>query len=349
MAFVTQPPNPEITDPQYNTQLYIHEASLKVDDLFDNPVPIGDLYGPEIGQIDHPQVKILEGGITEYTTTYFTIQAMSKVRILKAQRPEHRGVTNTIPNVILTGATGTGSEGHNEDLAKQIAAAGCNVIFKGVPRYFGPRKALRLTEDANEMHGLLNTLASFKQLKLGSLESVYVYGESQAAMKLLGFIALSASYNREVVDGMAVALCYLEKAPYNNPIKLLSDWTSIVKSSINAFLHMNPQELWQAQKTFDIRDLLHHLGVIPVLMSGEAGKFLPHIPETQPLTNKLFGNDSLSEAVKTKARLDAHFPNMETSINASYGHVDGIIAPETVEARREFFKNAADVATGLME
>lgn len=344
MSLGFQPPNPELA----NTNLYLlnplaQKAAIEGDHLFHHPVPLEYLYQPEFGHIDHPKVEILEGGITRYSTTYLTVQAMHNVRFYKAAQPENHHATPPKPNVIVTGATGTGSEGHNEKLARQIAATGCNVIFKGVPRYFGPRKALTLTEDANEMHGLLNALASFKQLNMGSLERVHVYGESQAAMKLLGFIALSESYNREVVDGMAVAICYLEKAPYNDPRKLLSGWASLAKSTLSAVLQLSPYELWQAGKTLDRRDLHHHFGVIPALLSGEAGNFLPHIPRTQTLTNKLFASDEPSQAVKTKSTLDAHFPNMNTTINEDYGHVDGIISAETAEARRKFFENAAQV------
>lgn len=347
MAFVSQPPTPELSNPGLvvlNSQ--IASTPLEGAHLFQNPVPIEDLYRPEFGQIDHPKVRILDGGITEYSTTYLTERAMCVAKVYKAARHEHRGATGPKPNVIISGATGTGSEGHNDKLAKQIAATGCTVIFKGVPRYFGPRRALTLTEDANEMHGLLNTLASFKQLNLGSLESVHVYGESQAAGKSLGFIALAESYNREVVNGMAVALCFLEKAPYNDPRKLLIGSVSMVRSSIKAALQMSPYELWQARKTLDIRDIHHHLGVLPVIMSGEGGKFLPHIPSTQRLTNNLYGKDEFSQAKKTKRTLDAHFPNMGTSIDNNYGHVDGIVSSETNAARRQFFEAVVQVAAG---
>lgn len=298
-------------------------------------IPIENLYHPQVNKLSLGYTEHFDGG-TRYSALYASRLAMHDVRIYKAAGEQPK------PVVLMTSPLGTGTDGHNDNVAKDIARQGCDVIFKSVPHYYHAREdALTLTEDANEMHSLLNSLAEEPTINLGKLEEINVYGESQAAMKLLGVVALASSYGREVKDGLSVAPCFIQKANTHNPVKFIRYGTSMMESMANAGRELSVQEMWSLRKTFSMRDVHHHLAVVPVLLSGEAGTFLPHIDREQHLTNQFFGKDRSSRAHRAQKLLQAAFPNMTTLLDEKYGHVDGIVSKETKRLRHAVFSRIA--------
>lgn len=300
-------------------------------------VPLDQLYQPAPGSLRQktPERFTNDKGV-KFIGTYCTARAMHEVRIYT---PDNLDDTIDAAKVIMTTPLGTGIEGHNDKVAQEIASTDCVVILKGVPRYYNPRRALNLTEDANEVHGLLNALEDSTDLRLGKLDHMYAYGESQAAMKLLGIVATAGLYDRTVVDGLAVAACFIEPANLRNVRKLLRYGTSMVGSIRSAAKMLSAEEIWDLRQTIDIRDVHNHLAVIPTLMSGEAGTFLPHISRDQLLSNQFFGKDRSSRAHRAKLLMDTRFPRMQTYLNEQYGHADGIISPGTKELRRKVFSD----------
>jgi hypothetical protein len=315
-------------------EIETYHPPLEGDFLFSNPVPLENLYQPHAGKLQMGAVERFDGGL-KYNATYASKLAMHDVVVYKS------GYGVSKPTVLMTSPLWTGTHGHNDSVAQDIARQGCDVVFKAVPHYYHPDDALTLTEDANEMHGLLNVLSQHTEVGLGSLEEINVYGESQAAMKLLGVVALSGLYGREVNDGMAVAACFLWRANLHNPVKLVRYGTSMVASIANAARGLSLEEAWELRKTVSLRDVHHHLAVLPVLSSGEAGLALPHIKPDQRLTNQFYGKDRTSRAHRSHRLMQAHFTNMDSYLDEKYGHVDGIRSKETKQLRRQIFGRIA--------
>ncbi len=335
MSSARQHQTANITGPEaVITEIEAYHPPVEGDFLFANPVPVENLYQPHTGRLQMGAVERFNGGL-KYNATYASELATHDVVVYKA------GNNAPKPTVLMTSPLWTGTHGHNDRVAQDIANQGCDVVFKAVPHYYRPDDALTLTEDANEMHGLLNVLSQRPELRLGSLEEINVYGESQAAMKLLGVVALAGLYGREVNDGMSVAACFLWKANLHNPVKMVRYGTSMIKSVANAARDISLEEAWELRKTVSLRDVHHHIAVVPVLSSGEAGLALPHINPSQRLTNQFYGKDRTSRAHRSHRLMQSHFPNMDSYLDEKYGHVDGIRSRETKELRHKTFSRIA--------
>lgn len=301
-------------------------------------VPHGSLYMPETGQFRPDKQKTLPDGGTLYIGTYITERAMHRTGIYT---PEGYDPKSRTPIVAKTTPLGTSAKGHNQRVAEHIVSTGSVVVAKGPPRYYGPTlTALTLAEDANEMHGLLN--AAEHQGIIGNAEEVYVYGESQAAMKALGFMAISKFYNRQVMDGQVVAACFIDKANLRNPAKLIRYGTSMVKGTLKVAKDMSLSDAMDLWGTLSFKDMHHHAIVLPVLLSGETGTFIPHIEDEQRASVQFFGGDKSSRPHRTSERMQSSFPNMSVTLNEEYGHVDGIMSQETKDLRHQIFSRAVE-------
>lgn len=291
-------------------------------------VPVNELFAPQPGWLEGTAEKQVRGGSIALRS-YHTERATHPVGIYRSSN--YNSELN-LPKILMTTPLGTGVKGHNQFVAEQMMRAGYDVIVKGVPRYhFGRIKALSLTEDANELLGLTQEVND--QKTVGDIEELFIYGESQAAMKALGAIGLAGEYGFEVTDGLIAAPCYIHAADITNPIKELSRMFSMISSVVEFSLHTTNEDRQQMHGTFSPKDMHHHLAVLPVLASGETGKFLPFIKPNQKLTAQLFGKDPHSSPRRTKAELSAISPNISVDIDYKHGHVDGIMSPEFASLR----------------
>lgn len=309
----------------------------------DSFVSCGDLYMPVSGDFRPDRQKAIPNG-TLITGAYITERAMHPTRIYL---PDGYTPSENNPVVARTSALGTGVKGFNDIVSREIMDAGAVVISKGPPRYYGPTlHALTQTQDANEIHGLVSAVERSGIIR--SAEQIWVDGQSQSAMKALGVIAIAPSYSREVVNGHIVAACFLDRANVRNPRKFIRYGTSMLESMVRAGIHMGKEVVatksvepfQELGGTVDIRDMHHHVIVLPVLMSGEAGSFLPFISAKQKAFVDFFGRDRSSRAHRAHSKISAQFPNMDISLDENYGHVDGINSPETRARRQQLFTGA---------
>lgn len=326
---VEAPPAPEI---MVGLEELRNEKSPQYEDFF---VSQSQLYMPEEGQFRPDRQKKIEGG-SVIIGTYITRRAMHRTGVYL---PEGYESADSNPVVVRTSALGTGIKGFNDVVSREILDTGSVVISKGPPRYYGPTlRALTQTEDANEMHGLVNAVE--RQGIIGASEEVWVDGQSQSAMKALGFMALSPYYNRRVENGHVVAPCFLDRANVRNPRKFIRYGTSMLQSIARAGQNIGLQELLELRETVSVKDMHHHIIVLPVLLSGETGTFLPHIDPGQEAAVDLYGLDRSSRAHRAHTKLSTLFANMDVTLHEAYGHVDGINSPETKAKRQEVFTNA---------
>lgn len=291
-------------------------------------VPVSALYHPLSGSIEGNNEKSLRGGSVAIRA-FHTSRASHPVGVYK---PTSFDLDKKLPVVVMTTPLGTGVKGHNQDVAEQMMRSGFGVIVKGPPRYhLGRLRALSLTDDVNEMLELTREIN--KTGMLGNINEVVIYGESQAAMKGLGAIGLAESYGFKVVDGILAAPCYIHAADMSHPVKEVNRMVSMASSCIEFARHAGGSELGKLQGTFSMKDIHHHLAVLPVLASGETGQFLPKIKINQKFTARLFGKDGHSSPRRSQAELRAVSAQADVDIDYHYGHVDGIMSPEFASLR----------------
>ncbi len=286
------------------------------------------LYLPVPGLLEQKEAREIPGGDL-YIAAYHSERASHPVGVYV---PRGYDIEKPLPTVLMTTPLGTGPKGHNQFVAEEMMHRGFAVVLKAAPRYKRPTlHAVNLTEDANEMFGVLNSVEMAGII--GVTNEIFLYGESQAAMKALGALAIANEYGRDAIDALVVAACFLRKANLKRPDQLIGRSIDMVKGGLRYAKSVDREELQAMRGTFDIKDAHHHLIVLPVLMSGEAGTFLPHIPRLQNFTKELYGQDGHSHPLQVEADLKSRFPNVKTRILHEYGHPDGIKSPKTAALR----------------
>lgn len=333
MALVEGPPELSSVTP---TQLW--DSSMPVTQiprppqeglfLVEPPSDKPELYQPMAGTLTPEKIKLLPGG-TVSIGTYESVRASRRVGVYK---PDNYDPEARLPKVLLTGALITGSRGRNQSLAGEMMRAGYVVIYSGVPRYHGPTlRALSLTEDVNEMFGVLNAVEMTGVV--GSTDEVIAYGESQGGMKGLGALAIGKDYGRDMVNGMIAAACYTRKANLWRPDKLLWRTGATIRNSLEYIAHTSSEERDELRGTLSLKDAHHHLAVIPVLLRGEPGSFLDQMDPGQGFTKELYANDDHSHPFQVHEDLKRRFPNIASRVLPDYGHVDGIMSSRTSALR----------------
>lgn len=279
------------------------------------------LYRPSEGEVTIDKTKSVEGGEL-LVSSYLSNVADHRIGVYTPDDYDDRS-----PTIIMNTALGTGGRGHNQVVAESMMRRGYRVFVKGPPRYKSPTlRALTLTQDVNE------TFSAFGHFEangvINNSPDVFIYGESQGAMKGLGSLAIASSYSKTVVDALLVAPCYLRKINYYRPEKQLFRLGSMILSGVNYALRENNAELIKRRGTFAIKDLHHHAITIPVLASGEAGNFLQHIDEAQKFTVAFFDRDGHSKPRRASHEIQTLFPNSNVVVFNDLGHIDGIGSDE---------------------
>lgn len=279
------------------------------------------LYHPVPGMLIADREKPLQGGSVKIAS-YISERASHRVGVYV---PNGYDPESKLPKILMTTPLMTGVKGHNQKVAEEMIQAGYVVILKGPPRYHHPTiHALSLKDDTNEMFGVVQEVERLGMV--GGINELWVYGESQAAMKGLAAPDIAEHYGKVVVDGLLVAPCYMRKMNVLKPVKQIRRIASMAISTANYASHASPSDLLSMRGTITAKDMNHHIAVIPVLIGGETGTFLPHIKRDQQMTVQLFGKDDNSTPHETKADLESHFPNMDIRLDREYGHVDGIMS-----------------------
>lgn len=286
------------------------------------------LYEPREGLLVEDKVREVLGGAI-HCGLYHSERATHRVGVYV---PSELPADSKLPTVLMTTALMTGVRGHNERVATEMMRAGFPVIVKGPPRYRHTRdRALSLTEDSNEMLGAAREVAT--NGIVGTVEKLLVYGESQGAMKGFGALALAGAYGFEVEDSLLVAPCYMDKIQLTRPLRQLGSLASLASGTFDYIRHTSNIDRTQLKGTFSRKDLHHHLAVVPVLVSGETGRFLPHIAPDQRFSVQLFGKDGWSRPKRTKKLLEERFTEVDVAIDERFGHIDGIMNEATTALR----------------
>ena len=279
------------------------------------------------GSLRATDKRTVEGG-TLYLGTFATGLAMHRVGIYT---PSEYSLDRSVPIIAMTTPLGTGNRGHNHEVAMDMMQEGAVVIKKGPPRYYGPTlHALSLEEDENEVFKVIN--ATEQTGLIPKDVSVSIYGESQGAMKALMAPKIGALMGREVTYILPVAPCFLEKIQWNRPDRQIRALANVTLGFVRQARSMSLEEIAAKRGTVSHKDVHHHLIVLPVLTSGEAGEALVHIPPTQDGDVLVFGRDGWSKPRKTKARIEDE-TNLDVHLFDNYGHVDGILSAETKQFR----------------
>lgn len=143
------------------------------------------LYQPHKGALHIDASKPIDGG-SLHVAHYHTSLAVHTSGIYEPDGFE----AGKTPAVAMHGALMTGVLGHNQKVATEMMQDGALVVMMGQPRYHYPKAfGLSLIEDANEMMGFLNELED--DGRFGPLERLWLYGESQGAMKAIVHLALA--------------------------------------------------------------------------------------------------------------------------------------------------------------
>lgn len=285
-------------------------------------------YQPAQGILIAEKTKEVNGGKV-HIGSYLTDRASHRTGIYIPDGYDHNA---NWPTVLMTTPLGTAAEGHNARVARSMMRRNFVVVAKGPPRYHGPTlKALTLTEDTNEMFGLQKEVESSGLI--APSKEIIMYGESQGAMKALGGLVIGQFYGKETIDALAVDPCYFKKIDLRRPDKQAIRLLGMLQGTASFIKSTTSEDRRELAKTFNLKDLPHHILVIPVLVSGETGKFLDHIPEDQHFTVPLFAKRGISEARKARAELKERFSNVDARLYNQYGHVDGIMSPETASLR----------------
>ena len=300
------------------------------------------LYRPHYGSLHLDEPKKIDGGELQ-VAHYSTNLARHTSGLYK---PEDYKAGES-PVVVMHGAWWTGVRGHNEIVATEMMQDGAAVVMFGQPRYHFPQSdGLSMIADANEMMGFVARLSDSPENQLGPLEKLYAYGESQGAMKALILLAIGPLYGRPVVDGLIAAPRFVRPM---NPLEVGRNVKDVINMGISGFkyaLGTSPKDLWEMRKTFELKDMHAHTIVARQLLRGQPGQALPVIEQAQKLDVDLYGHDGTPEAYATARRLRQDFPNMSVDIHRHYGHIDGIMSPETRQRRREMIARAVG-STGL--
>ncbi len=276
--------------------------------------------------------RAVEGG-TLYLGTYATDLATHRVGVYA---PENPSTTLRKPVVGMTTPLGTGNRGHNHNVAMEMMQDGAIVIKKGPPRYYRPTvRALSIEQDEGEVFRIINAVEQAGLIPEDS--AVAMYGESQGAMKALMAPKLGAILGREVTTILPVAPCFLDRIQWHRPDRQLRALVNVTVGLARQARAMSREEITAKRGTFSRKDLHHHVIVLPVLTSGEAGDALPHIPPEQEGQVLVFGRDGWSQPRKTKARLERE-TNLEVHLFDEYGHVDGILSQETSQFRHDLVR-----------
>lgn len=325
--------SPEYMTSAQHNYADMHSNYLRENEGFSYVTPC-ELYSPVPGWLEENKEKTLRGGNLTIGA-YHSSRASHPVGIYM---PDNYHSGSGLPTIIMTTPLGTGVKGHNQLVAEQMMRTGFAVIVKGPPRYhFGQLKALSLTEDVNELLSLTREVS--KSGIIGSIGNIFVYGESQAAMKGFGVIGLAKDYGLDVIDGLLAAPCYLHGANIFKPWQEIKRLMSMASSVIDFALQASDKDISHLQNTLSIKDLHHHIAVLPILASGETGKFLPFIRPHQNFSVVLFEKDGHSDPVSTKSEISNISPNIQVSIEPRYGHVDGIMSSEFADLRTSKLNN----------
>lgn len=288
-------------------------------------VSLEELYAPQPGHLEVDRLRELENG-TLYIGSYDSKRASRRIGIYEPDE-----LDPSLPLVIMDTPLGTSVSGHNKVVAESMMNNGFFVVVKGPPRYGGfTLSGMTLAEDANETFGVLHAVSQFGFAP--DVERFMSYGESQAAMKQLGILALAGQYGMEISDALIVAPCFLDAINWaqlgRNAIHLLNMGRGLVRVG----MEIEREALEDLRGTLRHKDFHHHAVVIPILTSGEAGTFIPHIPKTQQATVQLFGKDGFSDPDVAKDKFN-DLPNVDVRIDRKYGHVDGILSDELAVLR----------------
>lgn len=296
--------------------------------LYPEAQPTDSLYDPRPGVFMEDKAREVPGG-TIHCGLYHSERASHRVGVYV---PEDFSPDSETPTAVMTTALMTGVKGHNQKVATEMMRSGFPVIVKGPPRYRHMHdRVLNLTEDSNELMAVVSHVAATGVI--GPIDRLLVYGESQGAMKGFGALALAGAYGFEVDDGLLVAPCYVDRIQLNHPLKQLGSLASLASGTLDFILHTDSNDRAKLRGTFSRKDLHHHLAVVPVLVSGETGTFLPHISKDQRFSVQLFGKDGWSRPRHTKRLLEEKFPAATVALDHGYGHIDGIMSEETTMLR----------------
>lgn len=303
-------------------------------------VPADGLYMPVPGVLEERFAPRKVKGGELFIGTYHTDRDDRHVsHPIGIYRPDGYDPATAPPPVIKTSPLGTGTRIHNPKVALDFIDQGESaVIFKSAPRYDGPRTALGLAEDANEMLGLAQAVNT--NSVLGNFDRLLGYGESQAAMKLFALSAIAGRYGFKLEDMLAVAPCYIDAIDLSRPLHSAGHIGGMALSAVRHAKNVGLKETWELRRVMSRKDLHHHLAVIPVLLSGETGEALPYVPKDQKGLVVFFERDGSSDPENAVHEVKT-LTSLRTKVIPEYGHVDGIMSPDVRLLRGRLVMNAA--------
>lgn len=289
-------------------------------------VSLDDLYDPVAGEVEfdmHP--RAIPGGMLRIGT-YESERASRRIGLYEPD--DHNP---DLPTIVMHTPLGTSASGHNARVAGSFVQAGFKVELMGPPRYPGfTLRGMPLFEDANEtltMHHKLQETGD-----VPDHARIYVYGESQAAMKGLFTIALARKYGLEVEEAHIVAACFFDKINWLAVTRNVRGFTRMATGAIKAALELERAAFEELEGTIRHKDFHHHAVVIPVLTEGAPGQAIPLIDKLQPAHVTSFGRDVYSHPQKVRERFGNH-PNIVVDVLRGRGHVDGILSRELADSR----------------
>jgi len=298
---------------------------------------VSSFYQPENGRLVPYKTAEIKGG-NVVLSHYSSRLATHNVNIYI---PEGHDPKLGLPAVVMftPWLDGTGKRSHSNVVAQEMMRQGLVVVLKGVPHYSGPKKdALTFTEEANEMMGIVNQVEG-----LGIIEpdiELLVYGESQAAQKGLGVVAVQNFYDHPVSDGQLVAFCFAEAIDWSDPLKASKQFGGFAINAAISVAKIPLIEKLRRCQSFRLKDAHHHAIAPWVITSGEAGTFFGVIDKSQKLGFDLGERDGISDPLITAFRIKKEFPEMRPHVFLDHGHIDVIMSEEVRDNRNEMISRA---------
>lgn len=257
--------------------------------------------------------KVDEGVIT----TYGLVDAAGYARAGVVSMPHQDLQTTNIP-AIATAAWLTSNRGHNEHTQRKFMEAGVPMILEGAEGSYRPpiwqmrppKAGINLANSAGSLLTFSNWIVGDIYPELLNPFQREVIGESRGAMVGMGVVAFAAYFDQEVVLADLTAPCFPEKLSRQNAWELKNQLLSEPKTVGKLAGKLALKLLMHYPSTIDVHPyaVMHQIGILPALVSGEAGD-LAELINDQPIVHVTCFDEDLASMSDGWVSRFKHNPN----------------------------------------
>jgi hypothetical protein len=150
---------------------------------------------------------------------------------------------------------------------------------------------------------------------LFDLKKRIVIGESRGAMIAMGLISMDTAFDQEIVFSDITAPCFPRHLEPNDILRLSQHILKEPISTIKSIASLTLRQAIHYPATIDLHPyaIAHQAGMIPALLSGDAGKMAQFIPRDKIIHITCFEDDFASMPEEWRTIFTDH-PNVRITV-----------------------------------